>query len=110
MKDFYRGLFMLCLICLIVLGLNELAHMSAAQASTNRPVPLATDGVVLTKSDTTVISCNQWYVGGTGNANVTTADGNAVLFSSIPAGTIIPLAIRQLLSTSTTVTLVVCLK
>lgn len=76
--------------------------------------PLATlpasNAAVLTKSDVTVISPTRaLYIGGTGNANVRMVGGQTVLFSSLPVGTILPIAIDQLLETSTTATLVVAM-
>jgi hypothetical protein len=70
-----------------------------------------TRAVVLTKDDEDVIETTRaLYVGGTGNINVTMAgDGVACLISAIPAGAILPIRITQLLSTSTTATLVVAL-
>jgi hypothetical protein len=69
------------------------------------------DGVVLTKSDTDelAVKSRAIYVGGAGDLNVVMASGTTVLFSAVPAGTILPIQIKQLLSTSTTATLVVAL-
>lgn len=49
------------------------------------------------------------YVGGTGNINLTTKNGETVLFSAIPAGTIIPIEGEAVLQASTTATLIVAL-
>lgn len=52
------------------------------------------------------------YVGGTGNLAVRMADdkGDAdVVFSAIPAGTVLPIRVKQIRSTSTTATLIVAL-
>jgi hypothetical protein len=69
------------------------------------------DGVVLTKSDTDelVTKTRALYVGGAGDLNVVMSSGRTVLFSAVPAGTVLPIKIKQLLSTSTTATLVVAL-
>lgn len=66
---------------------------------------------VLTKSDTDelVKASRALYIGGTGNVNVVTVSGETVLISALPVGTILPLRIKQLLSTNTTATLVVAL-
>jgi hypothetical protein len=66
---------------------------------------------VLTKSDTDELTkvSRALYIGGTGHINVVTVGGETVLISSLPAGTILPIRIKQLLSTSTTATLVVAL-
>lgn len=63
--------------------------------------------VVMTKSDTASNIAHAIYVGGTGDVAVVTAGGNSVIFSAVPAGTLIPIHIRQLLSTGTTATLIV---
>jgi hypothetical protein len=44
------------------------------------------------------------YVGGAGNVRVITAGGDTVTFASVPAGTILPVRVRVVLSTSTTAT------
>lgn len=44
------------------------------------------------------------YVGGAGNVNLTTASGTTIVFSGIPAGTVLPVQVRKVLSTSTTAT------
>ena len=49
------------------------------------------------------------YVGGAGNVNVTTVDGNTVAFNSVPAGTFLPVRVTHVLSTSTTATDIVAL-
>ena len=69
---------------------------------------------VVTKSDTADIRpglvSDALYVGGTGHLNVIMEDGQTVLISAVPAGTILPLRIKRLLDASTTATLVVALK
>ena len=53
---------------------------------------------------------SRWlYVGGTGNLKVTTVDGSVVTFSSIPAGTILPIRVKVAWSTGSTATNVVAL-
>jgi hypothetical protein len=49
------------------------------------------------------------WVGGAGNLNVTMRDGTTVLFSGVPAGTMMPLRVTHVLSTSTTATNIVSL-
>lgn len=45
------------------------------------------------------------YVGGAGNVNVhMLGSRTAVVFSGVPAGTILPIRVRRVLSTSTTAT------
>lgn len=45
------------------------------------------------------------YVGGAGNVKVTTAQGSAVTFSGVNAGTVIPVRVRRVWATGTTATL-----
>jgi hypothetical protein len=50
------------------------------------------------------------YVGGAGNITLDTVGGeSSVLFSAIPAGTILPVRARRIRSTGTTATLIVAL-
>jgi hypothetical protein len=44
------------------------------------------------------------YVGGAGNVRVTTAQGDDVTFSSLLAGTVVPVQVLKVWSTSTTAT------
>ena len=44
------------------------------------------------------------YVGGAGNVKVTTAQGTAVTFTGVNAGTVIPVRVRRVWSTGTTAT------
>lgn len=64
---------------------------------------------VLTKSDTTTYDppFRFLYVGGTGDVRVITPDGSDCIFSAVPVGTVLPVIVSQLMSTSTTATLVV---
>lgn len=58
------------------------------------------------KSDATVLSQTPAiYVGGTGNVNVVTAGGQTVLFTAVPAGTLLPVRVSKVLNTNTTATL-----
>ena len=57
----------------------------------------------VTKSDTTVLLPSVIYVGGAGNLKVIPAiGGSAVIFKNLPAGTILPVKVVQVLSTATT--------
>jgi hypothetical protein len=49
------------------------------------------------------------WVGGAGNLKVTTAGGDTVTLSGIPAGTLIPIRAKVCFSTGSTATLVVAL-
>ena len=66
---------------------------------------------VVTKSDSTILPVTRGlYIGGTGDVNVVMAeDENTVLFSAVPAGTILPIQVIKVMSTSTTATLIVAL-
>lgn len=69
--------------------------------------------VVATKSDTTSVDCDMIYVGGTGHLAIKHSTGSsAVLYSAIPAGTILPLKLKdgRIMSTDTTATLIVAMK
>lgn len=45
------------------------------------------------------------YVGGAGNVTLLTAAGTTVVFSSVPAGTVLPVSCKRVNSTGTTATL-----
>lgn len=49
------------------------------------------------------------YVGGTGNIVAVMEDNTTCLFSAVPVGTILPIKVRRINSTSTTATLLVAL-
>lgn len=46
------------------------------------------------------------YVGGTGNVNVLTIGDDTVLFNAVPAGSFLPVQVKQVLSSLTTATLI----
>lgn len=50
------------------------------------------------------------YVGGAGDVSVTMFDGDQVIFSAVPAGTILQVCVRQVRSTGTTATLIIGLQ
>lgn len=72
--------------------------------------------VVITKSDTTTFNAGNGgeisgiYVGGTGDVAVTTSNGETVTFSAVPVGTILPITVKQVMSTNTTATLMLGLR
>ena len=71
---------------------------------------VAGSAIALTKSDTTVIAETfGLYVGGAGDVNVTMKDGRNALFVGVPAGTVLPIQVTKLLSTSTSATSVLAL-
>jgi hypothetical protein len=49
------------------------------------------------------------YVGGAGNVQVITVGGDNVIFSGVNAGTFLPVLVKQVVSTSTTATLILAL-
>lgn len=72
----------------------------------------------VTKSDSTTfdgVGTNKTpprslYVGGAGDVAVTMFNGDAVTFSAVPAGTILPICVKQVKSTGTTATLILGLQ
>lgn len=70
----------------------------------------ATKAILVTKDDATLVNCRALYVGGTGDvAIVDYHGGTAVTLSAVPAGTLLPIACRKVMSTNTTATLIVAL-
>lgn len=67
------------------------------------------DAFAITPSDSTdlAVYANALWVGGTGNISLITLDGTTVLISGIPAGTVLPLQVKRVRSTSTTATAIV---
>ena len=64
------------------------------------------DAAAVTPSDTADLpQFSVIYVGGAGNVKVTTAQGSAVTFSGVNAGTVIPVRVRRVWATGTTATL-----
>jgi len=65
----------------------------------------------VTPSDSTDFDsiCRAIYVGGAGNLVAVRHDGTAVTFTGVPAGTVLPIAVRRINSTSTTATAIVAL-
>ena len=63
----------------------------------------AKNAALVTASDsTTFTQASTIYIGTAGNLNVTTQGGQTVLFSNLNAGTILPVLVTKVLSTSTT--------
>lgn len=65
----------------------------------------------ITPHDTTNLSfyTRGVYVGGTGNVVAVLIDGTTVTFSNVPAGSVLPIAVKRINSTSTTATSLVAL-
>lgn len=49
------------------------------------------------------------YVGGAGNVAAAMLDGTVVTFSSVPAGTILPIRVKRINNTNTSATLMVAI-
>lgn len=75
------------------------------------PNGLIADATAWTASDTKEAPNNMIgiYVGGAGNLAVQTHAGRSVTFNSVPAGTFIPIKVRNVRATSTTATNIVLL-
>lgn len=71
----------------------------------------ARNAIAVTPHDTNGIArCRALYVGGAGNVTVRTNDDNAdVLFTAVPAGSILPVSVKYVRSTGTTATAIVAL-
>jgi hypothetical protein len=70
----------------------------------------AEDAVAVTPDDTDTIAITSGlYVGSDGNVNVTMASGNDVIFTGVLAGSILPIRVIKVLSTSTTATNIIAL-
>lgn len=69
-----------------------------------------TKAVAVTKSDSTVLDCIAFYVGGAGNvAIIAKGDTAAVTLTAIIPGTIYNIACNKIMSTNTTATAIVAL-
>lgn len=68
---------------------------------------VARDAQNVTKSDTVIYSppLNGIWVGGVGDVTIVTPWGSTVLFSAVPAGTLLPIQAKQVMATATTATL-----
>jgi hypothetical protein len=67
---------------------------------------VATKGFSVTPSDSVnfTTEARALYVGGTGNVSLVTIEGDVLVFNSVPAGSILPVATRRVNSTNTTAT------
>jgi hypothetical protein len=72
--------------------------------------------IAITKSDTVVYTpanggeINGLYVGGAGDVAVKTSNDETVTFSAVPVGTILPITVKQVMSTNTTASLILGLR
>lgn len=67
------------------------------------------DGFAVTKSNTAIFPkmASALYVGGAGDVSLKTEAGTTLLFSAVPAGTILPIRCNQVMDTGTTATNIV---
>lgn len=64
-----------------------------------------TDGVAVTPSDSTVLTTTRAvFVGGAGNLSVVTSAGTTLTLTGVTAGSLLPLRVTKVRSTSTTAT------
>lgn len=81
-----------------------------AQRSAN-VTSYARDAAAITKSDSADNYFKAIWVGGTGDVTVlpmnATDDTSVVKFSAVPAGTLLPIQVRKVMSTNTSATLMV---
>lgn len=74
------------------------------------PVSSYTRAAAVTKSDTTVLNCEGFYVGGAGNVAIMPREGStAVTLTACIVGQVYPIACNKIMETNTTATLVVAL-
>ncbi len=73
---------------------------------------VATGGAAVTPSDTEdlAFTARALWVGEAGDLKVATANGDVVSFVGIPAGTLLPVAVKRVYATLTTATSIVALK
>lgn len=64
----------------------------------------------ITTSDTAPNVYARLYVGGAGNVKVTTENGDAVTFTAVPVGTVLPIRVQLVWATGTTATNIVGMK
>ena len=75
------------------------------------PSDPAFDAATVTPSDTTQLGgVRGLFVGGAGNINLETEAGTTLVFTGVTAGSILPIRVKRVLSTSTTATNIVALK
>lgn len=72
---------------------------------------IADHALAVVPSDTVNLSapCLGIYVGGAGNVSIVTLDGNTVVFTAPPVGSVIPCRASRVNATLTTATLLVAL-
>jgi hypothetical protein len=73
---------------------------------THRNDLVPSDAVAITTSNSDAKRYVGLYVGGSGDVVMTTAKGNDVTFTAVPAGTIIPITFIRIKTTSTATNMV----
>ena len=87
---------------------NPVANSKPRPADSSGPSPSM---AVVTPADGTVQLFRGIYIGGTGDLTVIGMnDSTTTLFSAIPVGTFLPIAVKEVRSTGTTATLIVGLR
>jgi len=81
----------------------------AGRGSIQPDGPAYTFEAVTPHDSTNFKLCRSLYVGGAGNVVAVDNDGNAVTFTGVPAGAILPIAVKRVNSTNTTATAIVAL-
>jgi len=72
------------------------------------PDSCAVNFIAITPANTDLVQpCRALYVGGAGNLRISDTGGGSVLFSNVPAGTILPVMVTRVSSTDTTATNIV---
>lgn len=77
----------------------------------NDPAAPASDAAAITPHEVNELEAvtRGIYVGGAGNIVLITATGRTVTFTNVPAGSILPIAVRQVKAIGTTATALVAL-
>jgi hypothetical protein len=80
-------------------------------AGSVRVTECAMSAIAVTPSNATTlpVGCQGLWVGGAGAVAVTFYAGSSVVFSAVPAGTLLKISPSQVLSTGTTATLILAL-
>lgn len=93
------------LIALIMLPLLATAQINPLENRQGASVPAYK--IMAVTPDNALIFTTQpraLYVGGAGDVRVVTWGGDTVTITGVPAGTLLPISVKQVLSTSTTAT------
>ena len=71
----------------------------------------ASGGEAVTPSDSAELTkfARALYVGGAGNVALVTTDGSSITLTAVPAGVLLPIQCKQVMSTNTTATSIVAL-